>query len=135
MRRLYVQADSEILATGTACRLSGNCCNFPEYGHKLYATRLEAEFIRRNVPREKFRWQSADLCPFWVERKCTIREHRALGCRSFFCDTSQTDALQAIHEKYLARIREIERRHGIEPDYAPLIQHLMAAVPDPAPRG
>ncbi len=122
LRKLYADLDEEVLATGAVCRLSGACCNFPEYGHTLYATGLEADYILRGVPPGEFRSADEDLCPFWVDRRCSIREHRALGCRSYFCDRSTTDSLQAIHEKYLARIRDIERRHGIAPRYAPLIR-------------
>jgi len=132
LRRVYEELDAELLATGAICLASGNCCNFPEYGHTLFATGLEADYIRAHVPREKFRWASEELCPFWVERKCTIREHRALGCRSYFCDRTKTDALNAIHERYLARIRALEREHGIEPRYAPLIR-IMADWPESAP--
>jgi Fe-S-cluster containining protein len=130
--RVYEALDAELLATGAICRASGNCCNFPEYGHTLFATGLEAEYVRAHVPSEKFRWASEELCPFWVDRKCTIREHRALGCRSYFCDREKTEALQAIHEKYLERIRGIERAHGIAPRYAPLIR-IMAEWPESAP--
>lgn len=122
LRRVYEELDAELLATGAVCRASGNCCHFPEYGHTLFATGLEADYVRAHVPREKFRWASEELCPFWVDRKCTIREHRALGCRSYYCDREKTEALQTIHERYLERIRAIERAHGIEPRYAPLIR-------------
>ena len=39
------------------------------------------------------------LCPYWVERRCTARGPRPLGCRAFFCDESKADAMADLHER------------------------------------
>ncbi|MEM8713472.1 MAG: hypothetical protein AAGG01_21210, partial [Planctomycetota bacterium] len=44
---------------------------------------------------------------------------RALGCRTYYCDPTLKDALEATHERLLGEIREIERDLDYPATYAP----------------
>src|ERR1700676_3104923 len=45
--RVYAELEAEIAKRRPLCVLSGRCCQFDEYGHRLYVTTLElATFIQ-----------------------------------------------------------------------------------------
>jgi hypothetical protein len=52
-----------------------------------------------------------------VAGRCTAREGRPLGCRTYFCDRRTTSVLQEAHEHFLARIRRIEAETGYPHGY------------------
>lgn len=106
---LYAELDAEIQALAPTCELSGLCCRFEEAGHELFATALEADYAIEYGP--PLGQPSAEgRCHFHQEGRCTNREGRALGCRSYFCDERHTQALEDLHARYLTRVRELERR-------------------------
>jgi Fe-S-cluster containining protein len=120
--KLYREVDQEIRATGAVCWLRGDCCDFERSDHRLYASSLEIAFVQERYP-EPFPSGSV-LCPFWRERKCTERERRPLGCRTYFCDGRFRGQLEAIYEKYHRQLRELSARHGIEYRYGPFVKAL-----------
>ena len=61
-------------------------------------------------------------CPFLREDRCTAREHRTLGCRTFYCDKATAPILQALHEKYLARIKALADRAGMPCTYGRVLE-------------
>jgi Fe-S-cluster containining protein len=67
---------------------------------------------------------SSDFCPFQKDKLCTAREPRPLGCRVYYCDPSYQTRANEITEKYLARLKELADRAGIEWRYAPLHRFL-----------
>lgn len=106
LEALYAEMDAEVAALSPLCELSGRCCRFEEFGHELYATALEADYAAsKEAPGAP---EKEGRCPFHVEGKCTNREGRALGCRSFYCDKRTTEALEELHERYLKRLRAID---------------------------
>lgn len=103
------------------CRMCGSCCHFNAYGHRLYASRIEALylFLHNGAPRFAF---SDDACGYQDGAACAAREGRVLGCRSFFCRRSDSET-SAIHEEALAEVRAITARYGLAWDYQMLSQH------------
>ena len=65
-------------------------------------------------------------CPYHVGGRCTAREGRPLGCRTYFCDTRTEDALAQTHELLLRRVREIARDTGYPEGYARFPRMLAA---------
>jgi Fe-S-cluster containining protein len=127
---LYDELDAELPRHPFVCRRSGDCCDFDAYGHRLYATTLEAEWFFRHSPRQRQN-PSPRLCPAWgADRTCRAREGRMLGCRTFFCDTGGGDS-NAVHERYHRRIKDLHDRHGIPFRYADVL--AWAAERRPAP--
>jgi len=52
-----------------------------------------------------------------------------LGCRLYFCDRTYEEERNALHEKYLKAVREIETRHSIDYLYAPVTQIAFLPLP------
>jgi Fe-S-cluster containining protein len=125
LEALLAELDAEVAALSPRCELSGRCCRFEEVDHLLYATGLEADLAAARHP-EAPAPEAEGRCPYHVRGLCTAREGRPIGCRTYFCDERTTDALQDLHERYLARVRAIEREHGHAPTYAPFPALLAA---------
>lgn len=120
---LYGELDAVIAADNPLCRTSGDCCQFGKYGHRLYATRAEAQYfaLRRGWPAQEF---SMESCPYLRDNRCTARDARPLGCRVFFCDPAWRGKGEDLTERYLRRIGALSERLGIERDYRPFLEHL-----------
>jgi hypothetical protein len=128
LRGLYEAVDAEIAAHRPACAISGRCCRFHEYGHTLFLTALEAEYLLAVAPPPVRPLDDGATCP-WQDRRghCQARGARPLGCRIYYCDPSFQDAMPEITESALGRLRTIVGCQGRDWDYAPLHDHLRRA--------
>ena len=120
---IYARAEREIAAAGPVCVASGRCCRFKEYGHTLFVSNLEAAVLLEGAPPYEAP-VSSDFCPFQVDKLCTAREHRPLGCRVYYCDPAYQETGSRITETYLAELKELANELGVEWRYAPLHQFL-----------
>src|ERR1700694_794123 len=109
---LYKEVDAEVRAAGPVCVASGRCCRFKEYGHTLFVSNLEADVLLAQAPAYE-QPVSADFCPFQKENLCPAREPRPLGCRVYYCDPAYQETGNRITEKYLRRLKELDRRNAI----------------------
>ena len=82
---IYNELEAELASINPGCNTCGTCCHFDEFNHVLYASTIETKYIQENVEVPPFD-PDQGTCPFLIDNKCTIREHRALGCRVFFCN-------------------------------------------------
>lgn len=115
---IYANADHAVQQAGPKCEASGRCCRFAEYGHTLFISQIEADYLLENAP--SFSEASSAVCPFQVEGLCTAREPRPLGCRVYFCDPSYQDEGQRISEEGIRNLKALADSHGIAWRYAPL---------------
>src|SRR5262249_44905268 len=131
---IYREADAEVRAAGPVCVASGRCCRFKEYGHVLYISNLEADVLLSAAPPYE-KPVSADFCPFQKDKLCTAREPRPLGCRVYYCDPNYQETGNQITEKYLHRLKDLAREHGVDWGYAPLHTFLNEnpLTPSPSP--
>ncbi|MDP6408293.1 MAG: YkgJ family cysteine cluster protein [Planctomycetota bacterium] len=113
---LYGEVSALVQETGAACRSSGACCRFEEAGHELFATALEADYAAARHP-DAPPPEAPGRCPYHVAGRCTARGGRALGCRTFFCEPETAGELAEAHERFLARLRAIERDCGYPAAY------------------
>lgn len=116
---LYARLDAEVSASEPRCDASGRCCRFLEYGHALFLSEMEAQLLfEPGIPLN----QSVDraLCPYQVERLCTARERRPLGCRVYFCDPSFAEKQVELSEKYIRELKGLHEEIGVPWRYAPL---------------
>ncbi len=120
---IYKKLEDELASINPGCNACGTCCNFDEFGHVLYASTIETDYIRENVEIPDF-GPDKNVCPFLINDQCTIREHRALGCRVFFCNPDHKDTLQAIYEKYYTMIKDLADDNEVEWHYAPMLKLL-----------
>jgi Fe-S-cluster containining protein len=103
---VYRAVQGEVDARRPACAVSGRCCRFEEYGHRLYVTTLElAAFIRGlNDDRSPGAWDGTG-CPFQRSKLCTVHAIRPFGCRMFFCDATSTDWQNDAYERFHTRLK------------------------------
>jgi Fe-S-cluster containining protein len=133
---LYHELDADIAARKPICTMSGRCCKFESWGHRLYVTALELGYfehlqnqaeqndserpsksVRFPLPLYAGNGNFSPGCPWQVEGLCTARQSRPLGCRIYFCDSSSTVWQQDIYEKYHRRLGELHRQFEIPYEY------------------
>lgn len=117
---LYARVQAAIDARRPVCAISGRCCRFEEYGHRLYVTTMEmAAFVHdldaaRNAGsiRENLEWDGTG-CPFQVTKLCGVHRIRPFGCRMFFCDATATEWQNEQYERFHAELRTLHEQLGI----------------------
>ncbi|KHE92452.1 MAG: hypothetical protein K8F52_01935 [Candidatus Scalindua rubra] len=123
IKEIYKKLDAELASINPGCNACGTCCHFNEFGHVLYASTVETDYIRENVEIPSFD-PDDNVCPFLVNYECSIRDHRALGCRVFFCNPQYKETLQGIYEKYYTMIKDLAIEDKVEWYYAPMMKLL-----------
>jgi hypothetical protein len=125
LRALYAQLDAEVDKIGPVCRLSGRCCRFREYGHTLFVSTPEVQFLLESAPEPQRPLDRGETCP-WQDSlgRCTARDCRPLGCRVYYCDPSYEQAAHELSERFIAGLKRLADRHGLPWNYAPLHCHL-----------
>lgn len=136
LRELYAEVDAAVASAGPRCDSSGRCCRFKEWGHVLYLSSLEADYLLESAPPYAAP-VSPDGCPFQVGTLCTARDPRPLGCRIYFCDPTYQETGNAITEAALAKLKRLAEELGLDWRYAPLHVFLNEGASDataaPAP--
>lgn len=143
---LYSRMDAELADCQAGCRACGSCCDFGTHGEILYASRLEREVLALagpppaqgaagtffpDGPLGRFASGAAEVlsadpealvCPYRVEGKCTARQYRPIGCRTYFCSGPGRAAGMELYERYRAVVADISRRAGLEWDYRRVVR-------------
>jgi Fe-S-cluster containining protein len=112
---VYAALEAETTRRRPKCFLSGKCCNFEEYGHRLYVTTIElAAFVHehRAAAAPVVSWNGKG-CPFQVGRLCGVHAHRPMGCRLFFCDETSTDWQREQYERFHADLKRSHDSLGV----------------------
>jgi Fe-S-cluster containining protein len=134
VRQIYADLQQRIDQRRPVCLVSGRCCRFDEYGHRLYVTTAElAAFVAelpqtsslRQKPRASVQAATARLLPlaargtvpqprqggciFQDGKLCRVHAIRPMGCRIFFCDATATDWQREVYEHFHARLKELHR--------------------------
>lgn len=112
---LYRELDAAVQARGPTCWLSGRCCNFDAFGHRLYVTGLEIAWLLRQRPLDAHAAGSG--CPFQQARLCGVHAIRPMGCRIFFCQEGTAGWQHEFYESFLARLRGLHDDHAIDYRY------------------
>jgi Fe-S-cluster containining protein len=113
---VYRDLAVEVEKRRPVCVVSGRCCRFEEFGHRLYVTTLElAAFVQglradtRSLPGE---WDGTG-CPFQAYRLCTVHGIRPFGCRVFFCDSTATQWQNEVYEAFHGRLKRLHEELGV----------------------
>ncbi len=117
LNALYETLEGELARFRRRCVMRGICCDFATHGHMLFVTGLEAAQMARCGQVPEPAQAVAGICPYLLGTRCGARDHRALGCRIYYCDTTYEEQRNEVYERFLKAIREIEARHGMEHTY------------------
>jgi hypothetical protein len=129
LEEVYRTADWAVAEANPRCDASGRCCRFTEYGHTLFISQLEADYLLESAPAYE-QPVSRDGCPFQVDGLCTTRVNRPLGCRVYFCDPAyETTTGPAITEEGIKALKQIAEDFDLGWRYAPLHVFLNEAEP------
>jgi Fe-S-cluster containining protein len=88
------------------CKACGACCDFPAYDHRLYVTPLELAYLAAKLGTQELQAMSTGRCPYQQGARCTVHEHRFLGCRVFCCD-GDPDFQSELSEEALRRLKAL----------------------------
>jgi Fe-S-cluster containining protein len=124
---LYRTVQQEIDQRRPLCVVSGRCCRFEEFGHRLFVTTLElARFVHDvgsiAVPDA---WDGTG-CPFQKAKLCTVHAIRPFGCRMFFCDATSTEWQNAAYERFHADLKRLHEQFEVPYFYLEWRQALRA---------
>ena len=139
MAQLYQRLDETIRANVDPlndCFACGACCDFENYGHRLFVTPPEMLYFSERQGGKPLRKMTIGVCPYREAGKCTAHGSRFAGCRIFGCrrDTQQQ---QQWSEDTLRELKAICAKHGMDYRYADLATALSQweaeqAAPDEA---
>ncbi|MEO0482480.1 MAG: hypothetical protein AAF138_02565 [Planctomycetota bacterium] len=127
LESVFTDVTAAITERRPVCEVSGRCCRFEEYGHRLYVSGLEAAYtlarLRDDTPR---RIAEADVhlarqeggCPFQIEGLCSVHEIKPVACRTYFCDPTAQDWHHDLTERCHERVRTIHELHALPYRYA-----------------
>src|SRR5580658_4656188 len=107
LRALYDELDAEVASLGPICELSGRCCRFQEYGHTLFVSSLEIQFMLGHATEPERPLDQGQTCPWQdAQNRCRARGARPLGCRVYFCDPAYHDPGEDLSERFIARLKQ-----------------------------
>lgn len=118
------------------CVVSGRCCRFEEYDHRLYVTTLElAAFVNGfesgvcngTLTAAMKDWDGTG-CPFQIARLCGVHAIRPFGCRIFFCDPTATQWQQEAYEHFHTRLKRLHEELEVPYFYVEWRQALRAVL-------
>jgi len=122
LKEIYVRLDAELQPLRRFCTSRGICCDFAKVGHMLYATGLEAAYMARSGVAPSAENSENGKCPYLNGSLCGIRDNRAIGCRLYYCDKTYEDNRNALYERHLKQVRDIEVKYGLDHTYDPVTQ-------------
>ena len=126
MRAFYDEADRRIAALPHTCWNKGECCQFGQFGHRLYVTTLEAAYFMATAPDpgRPFPVITEDTCPCAHDGQCNARDRRPLACRIFYCDPAARDWQGPLTEELLTQLRKMHGALDVPYVYADWMQVL-----------
>src|SRR4051812_27983459 len=78
---LYADVQKQIDIRQPVCVMSGKCCRFEEYGHRLFVTTMElGTFFTDALSTSVQPVACPGGCPFQVGKMCGVHAIRPFGC-------------------------------------------------------
>ncbi len=126
IREIYDWIDEKVGIWPNSCQSCGKCCDFTDFGHKLYVCSPEMTYFAGNVTVLPMK----GTCPYQKNGLCSVYEHRFAGCRIFVCsqkdkETANLSEKQAIlSEKALKKFKNICQNYDLDYFYTDLATAL-----------
>jgi Fe-S-cluster containining protein len=132
VERLYGWLDSQLkrdLRRAGSCAACGACCDFAEYGHRLFVTPPELMYLATKLDVAQRKPMPGGRCPYQQDSLCTVHEYRFATCR-IFCCKGDADFQSGLSEAALKRLKAICERLEVAYRYQDLPTALAAFVTD-----
>jgi Fe-S-cluster containining protein len=136
---LYGDVQREVEQARPRCDVSGRCCRFEEFGHRLFVTTIELAAFWYQLetadrsPASDAAWDGTG-CPFQVSGLCGVHSIRPFGCRIFFCDPASEGWQREQYERFHARLKRLHEELGVPYAYVEWRQALRAIGVAPVSR-
>jgi hypothetical protein len=117
---LYLAA---CVALAGRCERCGRCCDFESFDHRLFVTTPELMYLAENIGAENIKPMSPTGCPYNIEGRCTVYEHRFAGCR-IFCCRGDRDFQARLSEATIKKFKSVCTSSGIDYRYTDLAAAL-----------
>jgi len=114
---LYREVDAELRELGASCAACGRCCRFEEFGHELWLTNVELDYLQ--VRHGQGKAAPPGVCPYLDGALCSARAGRALACRTFHCGLPAA-AVEEVTNRSFEKIRDAARAAGVALEYTGL---------------
>ena len=124
---LYAAVQREIDARKPLCVISGKCCRFEDYGHRLFVTTIELAAFVHSVPLMPGNWDGTG-CPFQKNKLCSVHLSRPFGCRMFFCDPTSTEWQNERYERFHTDLKRLHESLAVPYFYVEWRQALAACL-------
>ena len=117
VQSIYDDLAVQVQQRRPVCEMSGRCCRFEDYGHRLYVTTIELAAFARGIEQggpvpAMQAWDGAG-CPFQVSKLCGVHPIRPFGCRIFFCDPTATQWQNDLYERHHATLKRLHEQLDI----------------------
>jgi len=123
---VYADLQRAIDQRKPGCNVSGRCCRFEEFGHRLYVTTIElAAFLAGASLAGP--WDGTG-CPYQVDGLCSVHAIRPFGCRIFFCDQTATQWQQEQYERFHKELQRLHSELGVPYFYVEWREALQAVL-------
>ena len=116
---VYVTIDAKVDSENGRCRACGNCCSFGDYDHRLFVTSPEMIYFKTALGEKGILPMQKGVCPYKIDGKCTVYDHRFAGCRIFSCKDSP-EMQSDLSERSIKKFKEICEKFDIPYTYAEL---------------
>ncbi|MFI5380752.1 MAG: hypothetical protein ACHRHE_15745 [Tepidisphaerales bacterium] len=136
---VYADLQRQIDLRRPLCQLSGRCCHFEEFGHRLYVTTMELACFVAGLGQARARdgteapADSGDGrgCPFQAGKLCGVHPIRPFGCRIYFCDATAQEWQQEQYAHFHARLRRLHDELAVPYFYVEWRQALTDLAANP----
>lgn len=92
------------------CDACGKCCDFEQYGHRLFVTTPEMIYFVEKLGLQNLKQIAGGRCCYQVDGKCSVHPYRFSGCRIFCCKgstTFQSELTESALSKFKALCNEL----------------------------
>lgn len=125
---IYREVQDQIDARKPRCDISGKCCRFDAYGHRLFVTTLEIAAFADALT-DAVLPVTTGGCPYQIDRLCTVHAIRPFGCRIYFCDPTAQDWQHAQYEAFHLRLRDLHVELDVPYFYIDWLEALRILAP------